>query len=122
VNFAAPLHVTVLVRAIDSGPVVDRVWRMSCEIGPAGVRVRRDLPFEPGRPVRVEMSLPDEDQLLAVTGVVREIAPRPGELEELREAGEDPARPRPRAIEFVDVDANARGALLRYVEERNMES
>jgi hypothetical protein len=122
VNFEAPLHVTVLVRAIDAGPRVDRVWRLTTEVGAAALRLRRDLPFEPGRPVRLELTLPDEDHPLSLTGIVRTLTPARHEEDELEEAGEDPRRPRPRAIELIDVSPENHRVLARYIEERNMES
>jgi hypothetical protein len=114
--------VTVLVRALDVGPKLERVWRMSCAVGEAGVRLRRDLPFEAGRPVHVELTLPDQDVPVAATGVVAEVAPD-ASYDAIEDAahsndGEDADRPRPRAVVFTVLDPAARQSLARYVEER----
>jgi len=121
VHLPAPLHVTVLVRALDVGPKLERVWRLSCAVGEEGVRLRRDLPFEAGRPVHVELTLPDQDETLAATGIVADVAPdepdEPGEGEESSHDG-DADRPRPRAVIFTALDPIARRNLAKYVEER----
>jgi hypothetical protein len=122
VNLPAPLHVTVLVRALDVGARVDRVWRLSLAVGEEGVRLHRDLPFEAGRPVYVELVLPDGDALIGTRGIVRAVAPHTGEAEALRAAGEDPARPRPRLIHFLELDPEHRRRLASYIEERTLPS
>jgi hypothetical protein len=124
VNQEAPLHVTVLVRAIDAGSRVDRVWRLSQHLSLTSLRLRRDLPFEPGRPVALTLALPDDDvdRSLHLTGIVRQVTPARHEQDELEEAGLDPREPRPRAVELIDLSVEDRAALLRYIEERNMES
>jgi PilZ domain len=58
-GLAAPAAVPVEVRAADR-----RVFRLSQEIGPGGLRLQRPAPFEPGRPVVVLFALPgDTDRL-----------------------------------------------------------
>lgn len=109
-SFQAPLNVTVEVRALDVGPTIERVWRLSRAVGEDGVRLRRDLPWEAGRPVAVTLALPEEDLPVAVTGVVTAVPPDEPELE-----GE---QARPRAIAFTGVDEPTRGRLARYVLER----
>jgi hypothetical protein len=111
-----PLCVTVLVRALDTGPRVTRVWRLSATVNETGLRLRRDLPFERGRPVQVDFTLPDDDRLLTVVGVVAEVAPSP------QHDAEDDDRPRPRAIAFTTLDPEARRRVARYVEERMLPS
>jgi hypothetical protein len=106
--------VTVLVRALDTGAEVERVWRASCRIGESGVALRRALPFERGRPVEIGLLLPDDDQPLAATGVVSELPAH--ELDE--DSDPEPARPRPRAITFTAIDPEAKQRIARYVEER----
>jgi hypothetical protein len=123
VHLPAPLHVTVLVRALDVGPKLERVWRLSCAIGEDGVRLRRDLPFEAGRPVRVELTLPDQDETVSATGVVAEVRPDGdddvGEVTpEDAGAGEDADRPRPRAVAFTALEPLAKQRLAKYIEER----
>ena len=120
-HLPAPLHVTVLVRALDVGPRLERVWRLSCAVGEDGVRLRRDLPFEAGRPVHVELTLPDQDLPLAATGVVTEVAPDASFDDDVTDEnpGEaDADRPRPRAVAFTALDPVARRSLAQYVEER----
>jgi hypothetical protein len=111
--------VTILVRTLDSGPRVERVWRLSSDVGEAGVRLRRDLPFEPGRPVQVELTLPDQDSLVRAVGVVTEVRPDPRDGDDSEEQDD---RPRPRAIAFTTLDAETRQRLVRYVEERTFQS
>jgi hypothetical protein len=121
VHLPAPLHVTVLVRALDTGPQLERVWRLSCAVGEEGVLLRRDLPFEAGRPVRVELTLPDQDQLIAAIGVVTDVAPDPDdEAAENDQPSDDEEadRPRPRAVTFTALDPLARRQLAKYIEER----
>jgi hypothetical protein len=118
----------VLVRALDVGPRLERVWRLSCAVGEEGVRLRRDLPFEAGRPVQVELTLPDQDVPLSATGVVAEVTPdesyddyepsNAGDPNAANENGGDADRPRPRAVVFTALDPIARRSLAQYVEER----
>ena len=120
-HLPAPLHVTVLVRALDVGPKLERVWRLSCAIGEDGVRLRRDLPFEAGRPVRVELTLPDQDETVAATGVVAEVRPEEHDDAEAQEGAggdEDADRPRPRAVAFTALEPLAKQRLAKYIEER----
>ena len=122
-HLPAPLHVTVLVRALDVGPKLERVWRLSCAVGEDGVRLRRALPFEAGRPVRVELTLPDQDETVAATGVVTEVRPDEhdddvAEAQEDAGAGEDADRPRPRAVAFTALEPLAKQRLAKYIEER----
>ena len=121
-HLPAPLHVTVLVRALDVGPKLERVWRLSCAVGEEGVRLRRDLPFEPGRPVAVELTLPDQDLRVAATGVVAEVPPDDDDNDDHdddeSDASVDADRPRPRAVVFTALDPVARRSLATYVEER----
>jgi hypothetical protein len=118
VNAPAPLCVTVLVRALDTGAAVERVWRLSSHVGEDGLELRRSLPFERGRPVEVMLVLPDEDRLLSATGVVAELPAHPAD----RDTDPEPDRPRPRAVAFTDIDPETRQRLLRYVEERMLPS
>jgi hypothetical protein len=131
VHLPAPLHVTVLVRALDVGPRLERVWRLSCAVGEEGVRLRRDLPFEAGRPVQVELTLPDQDVPLSATGIVAEVRPDASfdEYEPSNDPNDpnaanendgdtDADRPRPRAVVFTALDPIARRSLAQYVEER----
>ena len=97
-NLPAPLAVPVEVRALDTGPDLDRVWRLALAIGEAGLQLERDLPWAPGRPVRVELVLPDDPAPLAATGVV---APR-----------------RSDTIAFTQLDPEPRRRLAGYVQER----
>ncbi|HKA86468.1 MAG TPA: PilZ domain-containing protein [Haliangiales bacterium] len=109
-NPPAPLAVAAEIRALDVGARVDRVWRTTRAIGVEGVRLERDMPFEPGRPVAVTLTLPDDGAAVSATGVVEGVAPD----DEARE-GE---AARPRAVAFVDLPEDARRRILDYVRER----
>jgi hypothetical protein len=113
VDLPAPLAATVEIHALDTGARRERVWRLSRAIGEAGLGFERDLPFERGRPVRVELTLPDEDEgrPLIATGVVETIRAA---------AAPDDDRPLPRAVAFTALDPEARQRVVRYVEERRL--
>ena len=106
----APIAVAVEIRALDTGPRLERAFRLSRALGEDGLRLERDLPFEAGRPVSVELFLPDDPRPLRAAGTVVAVAPEDEERE-----GE---RSRPRAVRFTTVDAETRARLVRYVEER----
>lgn len=108
----APLLVTAEIRLLDVGPRVDRVWRLTRAVGEDGVRVARDLPWEHGRPVRVELTLPGDERAIHATGMIVAVAP---DAED--EEGE---RARPRAIAFRGLDEDARRRLAGYVQERTL--
>ena len=101
----APLSVTAQVRALDTGPRVERVWRQTVAVGEEGLLLLRALPFEPGRPVRVDLVLPG-DAPLSATGVVTEVRPDREDEDAL-----------PRAITFTALDDAARRLILAYVED-----
>jgi hypothetical protein len=106
----APLRVTVEIRALDVGPRLDRVWRLSRDVSEDGVRLWRDLPWEAERPVAVSFRLPAIEPAFACSGQIVAVAPEREEIE-----GE---RARPRAVRFTNVPAEARQRLDRYLEER----
>jgi hypothetical protein len=106
----APIAVTVEVRALDVGPRLDRAFRLSAAIDEDGLRLERDLPFEPGRPVSVELRLPDDPAPIVARGAVAALAPE----DEEREGQAS----RPRAVSFTALDRESRRRILRYVEER----
>ena len=107
---AAPLRVTVEIRALDVGERLDRVWRLSRDVSEDGVRLLRDLPWEAERPVAVSFRLPGADAPLAASGRIVAVPPEREEVE-----GE---RARPRAIRFTTLAADARQRLAGYLEER----
>jgi hypothetical protein len=108
----APLQVTALIRVLDAGAQkIDRVWRLSRAVDEDRLLLHRDLPYEAGRPVRVELTLPDDDTPLAAIGRVEGVAPS---VEEER-LGE---HARPRAIVFTSIADADRVRLTRYVTER----
>lgn len=91
------------VQALDTGPRLDRVWRLSRALGPTGIRLDKPLPYEPRRPVRFSLRLPDEDpsewpEPLSGVGRVR---------------SED-------TIEFTSLEESARRRILLYVQERTL--
>jgi hypothetical protein len=106
----APIAVAVEIRALDTGPRLVRAFRLSLAIGEDGLRLERDLPFEAGRPVGVELVLPDDARPLRATGTVLAVPPEDEERE-----GE---AARPRAVRFAALDPDARSRVARYVEER----
>jgi len=112
VNLPAPLAVAAEIRALDVGPRIDRVWRLTRAIGEVGVRLERDLPFEAGRPVGVTLTLPDDDAELSASGIVEGVAPDD-------EAAEGEAA-RPRAVAFRSLADDVRLRILRYVKERSL--
>ena len=66
----APLQVTAEIRALDAGVQVVRAFRLTRAIGEDGIAFHRELPFEAGRPVRVELRLPDDPAPIVATGRV----------------------------------------------------
>ncbi len=106
----APLAVTVEIRALDTQPRLVRAYRLSRAIDDERLRLERDLPFEPGRRVAAELTLPDDDRPLRAPGVVEAVPPDD-------EAAEGEAS-RPRAIRFSGLDPDARRRLAAYVTER----
>jgi hypothetical protein len=95
VRAPAPLRVTAEIRALDAGVQVVRVFRLTRAIGEDGVAFARELPFEPGRPVRVELRLPDDPAPLAAAGRVTS-----------------------EGVELGAVDSETRARLRAYVIER----
>jgi hypothetical protein len=106
----APLAVAVEVRALDVGPRVVRAFRLSRGISEEGLTLGLDLPFEAGRPVSVELFLPDDPQPVRATGLVVGVRPED-------EASEGEAA-RPRGITFTRIEPDARQRVARYVTER----
>jgi hypothetical protein len=103
----APLAVTVEVRALDVGPRILRAFRVTRGISEDGLSLDLELPFEAGRPVSVELSLPGEAQPLRATGVVADTRPET-----------DTDEPCPCGVTFTTIDPGARQRVARYVEER----
>jgi hypothetical protein len=107
----APLAVAVEIRALDVGPRLLRCVRLSRAISEEGLTLELPVPFEAGRPVRVELTLPDDDPApLGATGLVRALPPDDETLE-----GE---ASRPRGVSFTLLDPDARARIARYVGER----
>lgn len=94
------------------GGRVERYFRLTRAIGPDGVELAREVPFEPRRPVEVTLRLPpplagpagpsleDEGPLMMLGVVV---------------AGGGEAT---RRVAFTALDEDAKRRILRYVEER----
>lgn len=95
---AAPLHVTAEIRVLDTGPQVERAFRLTAAADETGLRVAGELPWEPGRKVVLQLTLPDAASPLALFGVV---ASR-------------------QEIAFTNLDECARQALRAYVQERTL--
>src|SRR5262245_22402485 len=95
---AALVAIPVEVRTLDTGARVDRVFRLAHAIAEDAVSFARALPYEPGRPVRLELTLPDDDQPIRVEGRVE----------------------RPDLVSLRQADADVRRRIARYVGERNL--
>lgn len=106
----APLAVTVEIRALDTGTRLARAFRLSRAIDDSLLRLERDLPFEPGRPVSAELRLPDDERPLRLVGTVALVPPDDAATE--GEAG------RPRAVAIHMLDADDRQRLAAYLTER----
>lgn len=65
----APAAIPVVIRALEKD--AERFWRLSLEVGEAGIEFESDLPFEEGRLVEVEFTLPDDELLITLSGVVK---------------------------------------------------
>jgi hypothetical protein len=112
-----PLAVTVEVIQIGSlgsqerpGSGVPRAFRLSRGMDETVIRFERDLPFEPGRPVAIELNLPDDPQPITGAGVVTLVPPDD-------EASEGQAG-RPRAVVITALEPDARRRLAAYLSER----
>ncbi len=103
----APVAVPIEIRALDVGPRLDRVWRLTQSIGEDGILFARALPWEPRRPVRVTFRLPDDPVDLEATGVVEEVRPE-------REDEDASVR----AVAFAALDETTRRRIRSYVQER----
>jgi hypothetical protein len=93
---SVPLAVTVEIRALDTGTRLVRAFRVTRELDETMLRFERDLPFEPGRPVAAELTLPDDDRPIVVTGIAA-----------------------PAAVAIRSADDDARRRLAAYFTERN---
>lgn len=95
---SVPLAVTVEIRALDTGTRVVRAFRVTRELDDRNeitLRFESDLPFEPGRPVSAELTLPDGSEPIVVTGVAA-----------------------PAAVVIRAIDADARRRIAAYLTER----
>jgi hypothetical protein len=110
---SALLAVPVEIRLLDVGESVDRVFRLAHSIGEDHLCVERDLPWEAGRPVRVELILPDDDRPVIAKG--RIAPPR-------RDASPDSGDhgPRPDVVILREIEADGRARVVRYLGERNL--
>jgi hypothetical protein len=114
--------VTALLRALDTGQALERAWRLTRCIGPAGLVFFTDLPFEVGRPVELTLGLPDDPEPLVARAVVSELAPAGDASAGQDDDDDDPMRPRPRALTFINTDdaVAIRARIDRYVRERKL--
>ena len=94
---SALVAVPVEIRVLDVGQRLERVWRLAHSIAIDAIRLEHDLPFEPGRPVRVELTLPDDDKPVTIDGRVE----------------------RPDLIVLLGADGDTKERISRYIGERN---
>jgi hypothetical protein len=110
-GLAAPAAVPIEVLAADR-----RVFRLSQEIGPGGVRLCKPAPFEPGSPVWVRFSLPQPNEPETAPG--SELL----EAECVVEATADPSEPGGegggRVLHFRNPSPGTRAAIASYVATR----
>jgi len=92
---SVPLAVTVEIRALDTGTRPQRAFRVTRDLDETRLRFERELPFEPGRPVSVELTLPDDTQPISMSGVTDEDV-----------------------VRLRAVDADARRRIVAYLTER----
>jgi hypothetical protein len=102
-GLAAPAAVPVEVISADR-----RVFRLSHEIGPGGLRLVKPAPFEPGRPVVVRFALPGQRERLEVPA---EVAVTGDPVEEEGEKGG-------LQIAFREPTPETRALIAAYVSER----
>jgi hypothetical protein len=102
-GLSAPAAVPVEVIAGDR-----RVFRLSSEIGPGGLRLQKPAPFEPGRPVVVRFGLPGQSGRLEVPA---EVAATGAAIEQEGEQGG-------LGIEFREPTTEMRASIASYVSER----
>ena len=94
------MAIPVEVRAGDR-----RVFRLSREIGPLGLRLEKTTPFEPGRPVILRFVLPGDPTERQTRAKIEEIDLADGES---GAAG----------LAFTELPPNTRDAIVRYVTSR----
>ena len=73
------------------------MFRLAADVGEDGLRLQREAPFEPGRPVEARFALPDGGEPLSLRA------------ELVAEGG---------ALRFIDAPSSARAALHRYLKDR----
>jgi hypothetical protein len=95
---SALVAVPVEIRVLDVGSQTERVYRLAHSIATDAIRFERDLPFEPGRPVRVELTLPDDDAAIIAEGRIE----------------------RPDLIALLGAETDVKERIDRYVAERNL--
>lgn len=97
---SAPAAVTVEVRSSDR-----RVFRLTHEIGEKGLVLTKPAPFEPGRPVRVRLTLPGSRLALTLDATITVLG----------EPGEEDGQQGGCGLEFLNADADTRATILKYV-------
>ena len=103
----APAAVPVEIRALDTGPKLERVFRLTQSIGEDGILFAVALPWEARRPVSLLFRLPGDEQNLEATGVIQEVRPERPDQEA-----------QPRAVAFVALEETQRTKIRAYVQER----
>ena len=95
---SALLAVPVEIRVLDVEPRVDRVFRLAHSIAEDALRLEREVPYERGRPVRILLSLPDDETPLVAEGRIE----------------------RADLVALLQLSAEAKAQIARYVRERNL--
>lgn len=103
----APAALVVEIRAQEHTDE-RRAFRLSRELGEAGLRLERPAPFEPGRPVTVSFSVPDAPAVLTVRA---EVALTGDDAEADGENGGAELR-------FTEPPADVRATLHAYIAQR----
>ena len=94
----ALLAVPVEIRALDAGPGVERVFRLAHSIAEDALRLAREIPLEPGRAVRILLTLPEDDAPIVARGRIE----------------------KPDLVSLRELEGDAKERIARYVRERNL--
>jgi len=100
-SLRAPVRVTVEIREVAARPDPLRRFRLTRTVGRDGIDLEQPIDLGAGQPVLARLRLPGQDRVLELAGTVA-----------------DDHEGAPRAIDLGDLDAQDRGDIVAYVEER----